>query len=59
VAVRSAVQSKPVDSAGLGRATLDEIEIRGEKLDAVRRNFVRPQVYPWNSIRTLWGFKEI
>jgi uncharacterized protein (DUF362 family) len=45
--------------AGLGPATLDEIEIRGEKLDAVRRNFVRPQIYPWNSIRTLWGFKEI
>lgn len=47
------------NKAGLGPATLEEIEIRGEKLEAVRRNFVRPQIQPWNTIRPLWGFKEI
>ena len=47
------------NKAGLGPAALGEIEIRGEKLDRVRRAFIKPQINAWNSIRTLWGFKEI
>jgi len=38
---------------------LDEIEVRGEKLDRVRRIFVRPNVIPWNRISGVWGNKEI
>ena len=45
--------------AGMKPARLDEIEVRGEKLDAVRRAFVRPQIRSWASIRDYWGVKEI
>jgi uncharacterized protein (DUF362 family) len=47
------------NKAGMKPARLDEIEVRGEKLDSVRRKFARPQVFPWASIRNLWGVKEI
>ena len=47
------------NKAGLGPTALEGIEIRGEKLDAVRRKFAKPQIYPWNTIRDLWGAKEI
>jgi len=47
------------NKAGLGPAALDEIEVRGEKLDAVRRPFAKPEVYPWNAIRGFWGAKEL
>ena len=40
-------------------ARLEEIEVRGEKLDRVRRKFARPQIYPWASIRDVWGVREI
>jgi len=39
--------------------SLHEIEIRGEPLDRVRRPFVKPQLYAWNAIRSVWGAKEI
>ncbi len=45
--------------AGLRPARLDEIEVRGEKLDAVRRRFVRARVVSWPSVREHFGFKEI
>jgi uncharacterized protein (DUF362 family) len=45
--------------AGMKPARLAEIEVRGEKLESVRRKFVRPQIYTWPSIRNLWGVKEI
>jgi uncharacterized protein (DUF362 family) len=47
------------NKAGLGPVSLNEIEVRGEKLDHVRRPFVKPQVYSWDSVRPVWGFKEI
>jgi uncharacterized protein (DUF362 family) len=47
------------NKAGMKPARLDEIEVRGEKLDAVRRKFARPQLFSWPSIRNLWGVKEI
>jgi hypothetical protein len=40
-------------------SSLDEIEIRGEPLDRVRRPFAKPQLYAWNDIRSVWGAKEI
>jgi uncharacterized protein (DUF362 family) len=45
--------------AGMKPARLDEIEVRGENPDRVRRKFVRPQVSSWQSIRSFWGVKEI
>jgi len=45
--------------AGMTPARLDEIEVRGEKLEGVRRRFVRPNVHTWRSIRDYWGVKEI
>ena len=47
------------NKAGLGPTALEEIEIRGQKPAAVGRQFVKPQAYAWNSIRDLWGAKEI
>ena len=37
--------------AGMTPAGLSEIEIRGEKLNDVKQNFMRPAIYPWNAIR--------
>ena len=37
--------------AGMTPASLDEIEIRGEKLADIRQSFARPTIYPWNAIR--------
>jgi uncharacterized protein (DUF362 family) len=47
------------NKAGLTPSRLDEIEIRGETLDQVRRPFTRPKVYTWKEIRTVWGAKEV
>lgn len=44
---------------GMGPGKLDEIEIRGEKIDTVRRYFKKPNVIPWAGIRNFWGVKEI
>jgi uncharacterized protein (DUF362 family) len=45
--------------AGLRPERLEEIEIRGEPLDGVRRKFVKPNVVPWEAIRGLWGAREV
>lgn len=47
------------NKAGLRPGSLDEIEVRGEPLDRVRRPFAKPKVYPWNAIRPYWGNQEI
>lgn len=47
------------NKAGMEPARLDEIEVRGEKLESVRRKFARPRVTSWPSIRDYWGVKEI
>lgn len=36
--------------AGMTPVNLNEIEIRGEKINNVRRNFSRPTIYPWDAI---------
>ncbi len=45
--------------SGMTPAKLDEIEIRGETIEAVARPFARPNVVPWNAIRDFWAKEEI
>jgi len=45
--------------AGMKPTTLDEIEIRGEKLESVRRQFLKPTVIPWAVISSFFGAQEI
>jgi uncharacterized protein (DUF362 family) len=47
------------NKAGLRPERLDEIEIRGEKPETVRRKFVRPAITPWETARRFWATKEI
>ena len=47
------------NKAGLKPSRLDEIEVRGEKIESVRQKFARAKVVPWASIRNFWGTKEI
>lgn len=47
------------NKAGMKPVTLDEIEVRGEKLEAVKRNFKKPTVFSWEIIRKVWGAREI
>jgi uncharacterized protein (DUF362 family) len=47
------------NKTGMNPSRLEEIEVRGERLESVRRKFVRPQIYSWPSIRNIWGVKEI
>ena len=47
------------NKAGLRPEGLDEIEIRGEPLDAIRRKFERPFIVPWALARTAWATREI
>lgn len=47
------------NKAGLRPSSLDEIEIRGEPLPSMRRKFARPQIYPWEFVRTVWATREI
>jgi uncharacterized protein (DUF362 family) len=44
---------------GMQPQSLDEIEILGEKVSSVRRNFARPQLTSWNAIRSSWGVEEM
>lgn len=45
--------------AGLGPVSSAEIEVRGEKIEDVRRNFKRPNIYTWPEISLVWGNVEI
>lgn len=47
------------NKAGMKPTSLHEIEIRGERLDRVRRPFAKPQLYTWDAIRSVWGAREI
>ncbi len=44
---------------GMQPQSLEEIEVRGEKVSGVRRKFVRPQLTAWNAIRSSWGNEEM
>ena len=45
--------------AGMRPGTLDEIEIRGLRVDQARRDFVRPNIISWKSISHVYGVKEL
>jgi uncharacterized protein (DUF362 family) len=45
--------------AGMTPMSLEEIEVRGERLREVRRNFKKPSVVTWESISQFWGVKEM
>ena len=45
--------------AGLGPASVSDVEVRGERLEHVRRPLVKPHVITWKSINKAWGVKEI
>jgi len=47
------------NKAGLKPTGLDEIEVRGEPLESVRRSFKKPNIYTWEQVRQAWGVKEI
>lgn len=44
---------------GMTPATLNDIEIRGESVEKVRRNFIRPKILLWKNIRDFWGVQEL
>jgi uncharacterized protein (DUF362 family) len=45
--------------SGMKPDSLDNIEIRGETIDAVKRNFVRAHVVPYHDIKNWFGAKEV
>ena len=47
------------NKAGLKPSSVDEIEVRGEPIERVRRVFVKPYLVAWNAIRPFWGAREI
>jgi len=45
--------------AGMRPERLEEIEIRGESVESVRRKFARPPIVPWEVARKAWAVREI
>ena len=45
--------------AGLRPERLEEIEIRGEPVESVRRKFARPHIVPWSIAGRFWATREI
>lgn len=45
--------------AGMTPTRLEDIEVRGETIDAVRRIFQKPEVHPWQEVSKVWGYKEL
>lgn len=50
---------KLAHKSGMTPFLLDDIEIRGEKIETVKRNFVKPQVVPYHDIKSWFGAKEV
>ncbi len=44
---------------GMTPTRLDQIELRGARLEDVRRRFLRPALNTWDQIRHVWATKEI
>lgn len=44
---------------GMRPTSLQKVEIRGARLEEVRRPLRRPQIYTWNGIRSFFGAKEL
>jgi uncharacterized protein (DUF362 family) len=47
------------NKAGLRPERLDEIEVRGEPIENVKRKFARPYITPWSIARKFWAVHEI
>jgi uncharacterized protein (DUF362 family) len=47
------------NKAGMQPQTLDQIEVRGETIATVQRNFKRPQVEPWSAVEPVLGAIEL
>ena len=47
------------NKAGMQPQSLDDIDIRGEKVSSFNHHFVRPQLNSWNDIRSVWGVQEL
>jgi len=45
--------------AGMRPERLQDIEVRGERIESVRRKFVRPVVTPWSIAGRFWATREI
>ena len=45
--------------SGMRPSTVNEIEIRGEKLEDVKQKFKKPEIVPWTDINSWYGAKEI
>jgi uncharacterized protein (DUF362 family) len=41
--------------AGMTPQSMKEIEVRGTQLENVKKNFNRPQIFPWGAIKNFWG----
>ena len=48
-----------LEKAKKGNLDIDKIEIRGEKISDIKRNFKKPTIYDWNNIRNYWGNKVL
>lgn len=44
---------------GMQPSEIEKIEIRGESIDKVKRDFKKPNVVKWTDINQLWGTQEI
>jgi uncharacterized protein (DUF362 family) len=44
---------------GMKPNTINGIEIRGEAIKNVKRDFVKPNIVPWTDINSFWGVEEI
>ncbi len=47
------------EKAAMTPTKLEEIEVRGEPIEKVRRKFARAQIYPWAAISSFFGKEEI
>jgi uncharacterized protein (DUF362 family) len=47
------------NKAGLTPTGLGGIEVRGERIENVRRDFARPEIRTWENVRKTWAVKEI
>lgn len=47
------------NKAGMVPGKVSQIEIRGETIAGVQRNFKRPQIVPWSKVRPQFGAVEI
>jgi uncharacterized protein (DUF362 family) len=45
--------------SGMTPRSINDIEVRGEKIASVERKFMKPNIVSWGSISQFWGVKEI